>query len=303
MTQTRFTSHFAILSANIIFGLGVPVAKDLLDNYITPLGFMASRCLFAAIIFWIISLFMPKEQATNKDLLIIGIGSTLGIFISQTLTALSIKMAGPIYYAVISTLVPIATLIGGALFLRERVTKTEMLSMVLGIGGAAIIATKSGAMGSGSNDFWGIIFALLSLVTWVAYLLITRTVTQRYSAVWQMKWTFTFSAIISVPAMLIYEPIQPITTSDTRWVGALELGYLVVFATVLAYFMIPYAMKMLKATTLSIYTNLQPIVATFVAILIVQDVLTWDKAIAGILVISSAMLLINAQTRKNAAYG
>jgi drug/metabolite transporter (DMT)-like permease len=52
--------------------------------------------------------------------------------------------------------------------------------------------------------------------------------------------------------------------------------------------MIPYAMQYLKATTVSIYTNIQPVVASLIAIAIGQDVLTWDKPVAAVLVLLGA---------------
>ena len=50
-------------------------------------------------------------------------------------------------------------------------------------------------------------------------------------------------------------------------------------------------MRYLKATTVSVYTNLQPIVASLVAISIGQDNLTWDKPVALILVLLSAYIV------------
>ena len=54
------------------------------------------------------------------------------------------------------------------------------------------------------------------------------------------------------------------------------------------YFAIPYAMQYLRATTVSVYTNLQPVVASLVAIAIGQDILTWDKPVAAVLVLLGA---------------
>ena len=51
------------------------------------------------------------------------------------------------------------------------------------------------------------------------------------------------------------------------------------FATVLGYFLIPFAMKYLRATTVSIYTNLQPVVASLVVMGIKQDAMTWNKPV------------------------
>ena len=69
------------------------------------------------------------------------------------------------------------------------------------------------------------------------------------------------------------------------------MAFIVIFATVLGYFMIPYAMKYLRATTVSIYTNLQPIVASLIAIAIGQDIFTWDKPVAAVLVLLGAYLV------------
>ena len=73
------------------------------------------------------------------------------------------------------------------------------------------------------------------------------------------------------------------------------MAFIVIFATVMGYFMIPYAMKYLRATTVSIYTNLQPIVASLIAIAIGQDILTWDKPVAAVLVLVGAYLVTQKQ--------
>ena len=51
---------------------------------------------------------------------------------------------------------------------------------------------------------------------------------------------------------------------------------------------------------MSVYTNLQPVVASVVAFAIGQDVLTWDKPVAGVLVLLSAYIVTVAANRPNA---
>ncbi|MBQ0069010.1 MAG: DMT family transporter, partial [Bacteroidales bacterium] len=127
--------------------------------------------------------------------------------------------------------------------------------------------------------------------TWVIYLLTTRKVSQKYSSVTQMKWTFLASAIIMVPLTAVMEGPQLLYTSACTWQAASATAFVVLLATVLGYFMIPYAMKFINATTVSIYTNLQPVVASIVAFSIGQALLTWDKPVAGVLVLLSAYLV------------
>ena len=144
-------------------------------------------------------------------------------------------------------------------------------------------------------DLLGITLALLSVLTWVVYLLITRKVSQEYSAVTQMKWIFLVSSIAVVPFAVgdISQTalLTNVTLNADWWLGALSMLFIVVFATVLGYFMIPYAMQYLKATTVSTYTNLQPVVASLVAIAVGQDLLTWDKPVAALLVLLGAYIV------------
>jgi outer membrane receptor for ferrienterochelin and colicins len=52
-----------------------------------------------------------------------------------------------------------------------------------------------------------------------------------------------------------------------------------------------------QGTEVSVYTNLQPIVASFVAIAIGQDSLTWDKPVSLILVLASAWMVTAASQK------
>jgi drug/metabolite transporter (DMT)-like permease len=59
-------------------------------------------------------------------------------------------------------------------------------------------------------------------------------------------------------------------------------------------------MKYLKATTVSIYTNIQPVVASLVAIAVGQDLLTWDKPLAAILVLLGAYIVTMPDKKEKA---
>ena len=232
MKDKSINGHVAIIVANVIFGLGVPATKLLLDKWVTPMTYMAMRCIGAALIFWAIAMFLPKEKVERKDLLVIILGGLLGFVISQTLTAWSLNYTSPVYYSLIATLTPIAVLILAVPILGEKASATKLLGVVLGI------------------------------------------------AVLPFAWKeFPQTALFSSPL------------SSASMEGIALMAFIVVFATVLGYFMIPYAMKYLQATTVSVYTNLQPVVASLVAIAIGQDILTWDKPVAAILVLLGAWLV------------
>ena len=291
MQNHRLQAHTAVLLANIIFGLGVPVTKLLLDQWVSPMAYMATRCLGAAAIFWLISLFLPREKVAPRDLTVIILGGLLGIVVSQTLTAWALTFTTPVYFSLIATLTPVATMLCAALFIGEKISVRGIAGVALGVAGAMLMVFIGWQGGSGKNDILGIALTLLSMLTWAVYLIITRKVSARYSAVTQMKWVFLASAIAVLPFSLTDLQSATLYSAATQWSGLAEMAFIVVFATVAGYFAIPFAMRYLKATTVSVYTNLQPVVASLVAIALSQDVLTWDKPVALVLVLLSAWLV------------
>ena len=290
--NSKLQAHSAIFLANTIFGLGVPVTKLLLDEWVTPMGYMASRSLGACIVFWAIAAFLPKEKVERKDLITILFGGLLGFVVSQTLTS-------PVYFSLIATLTPVAVMLCAALTIGEKITPMKSIGVLLGIAGAVLMVLMSQSMGSGKNDLIGIVLAILSVLTWAIYLIITRHVASKYSPVTQMKYVFLISAIVTVPIAWPELSANALYTPAWGWDGVAEMAFIVIGATALGFFLIPFAMKYLQATTVSIYTNLQPVIASFVAILLGQDVITWDKPVAGALVLISAYIVTVVTEKKN----
>lgn len=291
MDYHKLQGHSAVLAANVIFGLGVPVTAILLTDWVSPMVYMLTRCVGAAVIFWAISLFLPCESVSRRDLLVIMGGGLLGFVISQTLTAWALVYTTPVYFSFIASLTPVATMLTAALCIGEKITPVKAAGVVVGIVGALLMVMMNWTGGSGRNDILGIFLGFMSLLTWAVYLIITRKVSQKYTAVTQMKWIFLVSSVAVLPMAWGELGSQPLYSPMWQWSGVAEMVFIVVFATVAGYFAIPFAMRYLKATTVSIYTNLQPIVASFVAISLGQDVVTWDKPVALILVLLSAYIV------------
>lgn len=297
MDKHKIEGHSAVLLANVIFGLGVPVTKLLLDEWVSPMAYMATRCMGAAAIFWLISLFMPRERVERRDLLVIMGGGLLGFVVSQTLTAWALHFTTPVYFSIIATLTPVATMVCAALLIGERLSLRGALGVAIGVVGALLMVMVGWQVGSGMNDLLGIGLAVLSLLTWAVYLIITRKVSVKYTAVTQMKWVFLVSTLAVLPFSWTDLQASRLYSSQWAWSGVAEMAFIVVFATVAGFFAIPFALRYLKTSTVSVYTNLQPVVASFVAIAIGQDLLSWDKPVSLALVLLSAWIVTNSQQK------
>lgn len=128
--------------------------------------------------------------------------------------------------------------------------------------------------------------------------MIIRPVSQHYSPINLMKWMFLFSALISLPLGyrdLLHTPAFEATTELHVW---LRIAYVVIMATGIAYFLVPMALKRIRPTTASMYNNLQPIIASMIAILIGQDIFTWDKPVAAVLVFTGVYLVTQSKAKE-----
>ncbi len=134
---------------------------------------------------------------------------------------------------------------------------------------------------------------VLNSLSFALYLGAFRKLISRYSVVTFMKWTFLFALLLSLP----FSARELVTTDfaalphNVLW----EIGFLVFFATFVAYFLIPFGQKRIRPTLVSMYTYLQPIIAAIVSIITGLDILTWQKLLATLLVFAGVYLVIRSR--------
>ena len=67
--NSRALALLAAFGATTIYGLNHTIAKVVMPHYIGPFGFIMLRVVGASVLFWTISLFVPKETIERKDYL------------------------------------------------------------------------------------------------------------------------------------------------------------------------------------------------------------------------------------------
>src|SRR5664280_2023338 len=84
-SRVKTWAHLSLLAANIIYGINYSVAKAVMPDHIKPFALLSIRSISAAALFWITSLFIPKEPVNRKDLLFLFGCSFFGVVINQAL--------------------------------------------------------------------------------------------------------------------------------------------------------------------------------------------------------------------------
>ena len=286
MITEKYKGLLAAMSANVIFGLNIPVTKTLVAHWMTPLGYTMTRMFFGTVVFWFIGSLFKREKVAGRDLLIIMVGGLIGYLGTQFLFSQSLKYTTPVIFALLIALTPVAALLLSAVFLKEVVSRRKISGIVLSISGAFLIILESGNGSTGANNFLGILLVLLCVFFYAGYLVITRNVATKYSPVTVAKWMFLISAFVMLPWSFSELATQRIYSHESTVHAFSLLSFALFFSTTLAFFLMPLALKKLEASTVSIFMNCQPVVASIVAIWAGQDTLTWTKGLAALLVLT-----------------
>lgn len=300
MTKDKWHGHLAILATNFIFGLNTPIAKTIVPEWISPYALTLVRMSFATLIFWAVGCFVAKEHVKGRDLVTIFLGALFGLVGAQLSFANALLYTSPVNISIIAAMTPVAVMLLAALVLKEPITLKKAAGVLIGASGALLIILQSNATGSSKEgNLIGNLLCIVNVITYAIYLVITRPVSQRYSPVTLMKWMFLFSALISLPLGIGDLPQAKVFSNETSLNIILRLSYIVIMATGIAYFLVPMALKRIRPTTVSMYNNVQPIVASVIAIIIGQDVLSWDKPIAACLVFTGVYLVTQSKSKED----
>ena len=284
--EERRQGLLAILGANTIFGLNIPVTKALMEQWMTPMGYTVTRMFFGAAIFWLIGNFVKDIKVAKKDFVIIILGGLMGFIGTQFLFSQALQYTTPVIFSLIMALTPVLVLLLSAFFLKEALTTTKIFGIVISVLGASLIILLSGFNGEqASNNTLGVLFAVLCAVSYAGYLVLTRKISIIYKPVTIAKWMFLVSALVAVPFSFSALKNQKIYSGNADISAYSFLIFALIFSTTIAFFLMPYALKRLEASAVSVFMNLQPVVASIVALIVGQDILTWDKPLAIIFVI------------------
>ncbi len=291
MASDALKGHLSIAGAYLIFGLNVVLCKDIASSQaVAPIVLFTLRALGASALFWLGSLFLPKEKVERKDLPKIALASFLGLFGPQVTFLVGITMSTSIDTAILGTLGPVFTMVFAFFFLGEPITGKKAGGVAVSLAGVLFLIFNSvHGGGASATTPLGFVMLLLNSISFSLYLGIFRPLIAKYSVVTFMKWSFLFSLMLALPfagkglVTTDYAAVPPVVL----W----EIGYLIVFATVIAYFLIPYGQKFIRPTLVSMYNYLSPMVTTVVSIWTGLDTLTWQKVLAAVVIVSGVVLV------------
>lgn len=298
MSDFNIRGHLAMFGANTMWGIMAPIAKMVMTaGVITPLLMANFRMLGAAVLFWIASLFVPREHVPPRDLLLLAGAGMLGVLLNQGCYVFGVGYTAPGDASIITTTMPLWVMLLAALFLGEPITLRKAGGIARGFSGAIILILGGGAvLVGGDRPILGDTLILLAQISFALYLTLYRNFIRRYSIYTLMKWMFTFATVpltlFSIPSYI--ELSGNVLTLDQ----ILGVAYVVVIGTFVAYICMMYGQKNLRPTIVGMYNYVQPIMATAVGIILGLDRVTVAKCVAVVLIFAGVWTVTHSRAAK-----
>ncbi len=277
--RNQFRVHAALFFVALIYAANYSLSKDVMPRYLGPFGIVTLRIVGAALFFGLVKqLAAPREKFIGRadNLRVVACG-IIGIGLNQLLFFSGLNLTSPISASLLQTIAPIVVVIASAILLSEKITLPRVLGIAVGAFGAGLLILSRNAQAAVyPHATRGNLFILANATVFGLYLVLVQPLMRKYHAFTVLARVFLVGAFIAVPfgwrealaADYAHFPLH-------IW---LEIGYMVVFLTILAYLLNNWALKYASPALLGVYIYLQPVLAVLIAVGLGRDALTWGKA-------------------------
>ena len=295
------------ISAAALFAVNGTVSTLALEAGIEPENLTALRCTGAAVLLvGVLAVVSPgRLRISWRELPLVALFGVVGIALTQYLfyvaigrlpvgIALVFEMTAPVFIALYVWLVR-----------REHVRSRLWLALALSLSGLVLVAEVW--EGGGSLDLVGVLVALAAAVCLASYYLLGERGTTDRDPVALAAWSFLAAAVfwaIAAPwwqfdAGVLIEQV-PVSLGSVQVPVWLLVGWIVALGAVAPFWLSLAALRHLPPTAAGIAATVEPVFASIVAWLWVEQVLSVWQVAGGLVVLGGIVLAQTARAKTTA---
>jgi drug/metabolite transporter (DMT)-like permease len=247
-----------------------------------PLVIAAYRLCLASLILapvaWLRSRQELRRLARKDVILAVASGAFLALHFALWIASLSYTSVAT--SVVLVTITPIFVAIASYLLFREGLTRQVIAGIIVCLAGAVLIGYGNWQISP--ESLYGGVLALLGALAVAGYLLIGRKLRQEISLLSYSFLVYGSAALMLLVAVLIsgYDIFG--YSGDTY----VMLVLLAVVPQLLGHMSLVWALRFVSATLVTIAVLGEPVGATILAFLILEEVPTWSEIVGGVLILA-----------------
>ncbi|HEX7333394.1 MAG TPA: DMT family transporter [Pyrinomonadaceae bacterium] len=288
--------HLALVAVQILFGTWPIFGKVVLRSMSTS-TLVALRLTGAALAFALLQRKLtPLFKMPAKDFWLLVLCSMMGVIGNQFLYVKGLSLTTVINVTLLNTTIPVFALFVSILFRYDQLSFRRLIGIALAAGGVIYLVNPARADLSAQTTAGNLLIIGNSLL-YAIYIVISKTLFERYGALNVITWIFLVGLVVTVPVgiySLQYE--NPGAISAGVWV---MLVFIILFPTVGAYYLNAWALTKVTPSTVAIYIYMQPLIAFGFAPLLLGE--QWNsRTIIAALLIFAGVAVVTKRGRSRA---
>ncbi len=294
MSKTILKVYLGVIAAMVMWAMTFVWFKIANEVY-PPFTITFLRLLISTLIMTAIGYLSGIIQKLQKrDIPIFLLLSLIYPTIYFIAESLGLTMINASLGAVMVSTIPLFVPVGAYFLLKEKVTLMNILGILISFSGVMIVIMNRDF--SINANPTGILLMMLAVFCAVGYTLMVKKLTERYSAYSITTYQNIFGTLMFLPLFLVFDFKEFITIEHSAK-AILNLGYLAVFGSSLAFIFFNYSIKTIGATRTETFTNLIPAATAVFAWFMLGEELGMKKII-GIAVVLTGLFLSQVKSRK-----
>ncbi len=277
--------YLYVFAAGCFWGIISLFLKPLLNMGFSQIQTVTYRCLIAAFILGIVMCVKDKKlfKIKLRDLwCFLGTGLlslmffTLAYFYSMTYNGVCVAV-------ILLYTSPVFVMLFSLLLFKEKITSKKIIALVLTIAGCVLV---SGIAGGQSIGLKGFLLGICSGIGYALYSIFSRYALQRdYNSMTISFYTFLFCGLGCLPFADSVSMIVKLTPQSILLF--LGLGFI---CCVLPYLCYTKGLQYVENSKASIIVAVEPVIASFIGILVYHEEITVLKIIGVLLVLSAVVI-------------
>jgi len=286
MEKSNLKPLMVIISVNFLWGIDF-IAIEYMMRFMSPAVFTLCRLAIGTVIL-LVACFLLRGglRIQRQDMLRILIAGGIGMSLYFTLENLGTGLTSASFSSLIMATVPIFGLIGDRIVYGNRITPLKVVCVLGSILGVYMLV-RGEPMGVNAV---GLVAMFVAAILWVAYIVVTKTLFDKYDLLTLLTGLFVAGVIVQIPLTFISQGIAhaPITITP--------MGIFVTVATsivciIVGQFGYVFAIGHLSPTVVSAFENVLPVTTVVLSIFIFGKILTGLQIVGAILIMVSVTVI------------
>lgn len=290
MKSTSVKAIVALCLAGILGGISPVMMKVALKEF-TPVQIVFTRVFFTTIILFPIVFLTKRFTFKRKDIPHIIFASLL-FSVNILFFIVGLQFTTSIVSQLMYLLVPTFVIALSHFFLKSPVKVKHIISIIIGAVGGIILLTGNNishlSMSLGTTK--GNVIILCGVIAWSIYLIVTKKFGGKYSTL-SIVVVNNITVMIIAGIMLLIQR-SPIFSSysNASLPALLSLFCLVIFNSVVFFFLLQWSIKLVSPFAVSLSSYLGPLVAGLVAIPLFGETITVQLLMSAVFIGLSSYL-------------